>query len=59
MSEVACPTEDAAHLALPGCGSANVVGPDDEGLYDCVECGLWFKDERSRDARTNDAMGDA
>jgi hypothetical protein len=25
-----------------GCGSADVTGPDDEGLYDCHNCGLWF-----------------
>ena len=34
------PTENDA---LTGCGSANIVGPDDEGLYDCLDCGLWFK----------------
>lgn len=29
-------------LGLFGCGSTNVTGPDEEGLYDCLNCGLWF-----------------
>lgn len=27
-----------------GCGSFNVTAPDDEGLRDCRDCGLWFSD---------------
>lgn len=32
-----------ADVELSGCGSFNVIGPDAEGLYDCLDCGLWFK----------------
>jgi hypothetical protein len=28
-----------------GCGSAKLTGPDDEGLYDCCDCGLFFTAE--------------
>lgn len=27
-----------------GCGSFDVTAPDDEGLRDCRDCGLWFSD---------------
>ncbi|MDE1821160.1 MAG: hypothetical protein KGJ23_08005 [Euryarchaeota archaeon] len=29
---------------IPGCSSENVVGPDEEGFYDCLNCGLFFKE---------------
>jgi 2'-5' RNA ligase len=34
----------AQHLpsACPGCKSHNLTDPDDEGLVDCLECGIWF-----------------
>lgn len=28
---------------IRGCGSYNVDGPDDEGFYDCRDCGLCFQ----------------
>ena len=47
VDKVRCPkpgTESAAQrrMGLTGCGSANVTGPDLEGLYDCLNCGLFF-----------------
>lgn len=30
---------------IQGCGSRNVIGPDKEGLYDCLDCGLFFRAE--------------
>ena len=43
---VTCPTAptqpDGAPHTIIGCGSTNVEGPDDEGLYDCLDCGIWF-----------------
>ena len=41
-----CPTSatlEQTELGLVGCGSTNVLGPDTEGLYDCLDCGLWFR----------------
>lgn len=36
-----CPRNtDASDIS--GCGSVRVVGPDDEGLMDCLNCGIWF-----------------
>lgn len=29
-----------------GCDSKHVVGPDDEGLYDCLDCGMWFTPDK-------------
>lgn len=29
-------------MKCPECKSTNVEGPDDEGLIDCLNCGLWF-----------------
>jgi hypothetical protein len=49
MSALHCPT----HMVpgLNGCGSTNLEGPDDEGFYDCVDCGMWFTyDEGTSDA---------
>ncbi len=43
---ITCPTApetiDGVPHTIIGCGSANVSGPDDEGLYDCLDCGIWF-----------------
>lgn len=27
---------------MTGCGSTNVAGPDDDGIYDCLDCGVFF-----------------
>jgi hypothetical protein len=42
-----CPTQMTAEdeqdsNGLVGCGSRRLEGPDEEGLFDCLECGLWF-----------------
>lgn len=41
-----CPTArtrpDGEPHTIVGCGSDRVVGPDFEGLFDCLECGIWF-----------------
>lgn len=41
-----CPTEptdkDGNPHTIIGCGSSNVDGPDEEGLYDCFDCGIHF-----------------
>jgi hypothetical protein len=38
---VTCPPPGDVH-PIQGCGSANIEGPDDEGFYDCLDCGIWF-----------------
>ena len=40
--EIRCPSNRRHADDLVGCGSADVAGPDDEGIYDCLGCGLWF-----------------
>lgn len=43
---IMCPTSPVTREGEPhtiiGCGSSNVAGPDHEGLYDCLDCGIWF-----------------
>ncbi len=42
---LACPVTtrpDYIRMGLQGCGSNNLTGPDDEGWYDCLDCGLAF-----------------
>jgi hypothetical protein len=38
-----CPTKERYPGDLVGCGSRNLAGPDDEGLYDCLDCGIFFE----------------
>lgn len=40
-----CPATGRHPSDLIGCGSGNVTGPDAEGLYDCLDCGLFFRAE--------------
>ena len=42
--DIVCPdTPDPEGVAgLEGCGSRRLEGPDFEGLFDCLDCGLWF-----------------
>lgn len=46
VEPITCPTSTAqpngSTHTIVGCGSTNVSGPDDEGLYDCLDCGIWF-----------------
>ena len=40
-----CPTApqpDDMDGTFTGCGSTNVSEPDDEGIVDCLNCGIWF-----------------
>lgn len=43
---LACPTAPTTPTGeqhtIIGCGSTNLEGPDFEGLYDCLDCGIWF-----------------
>jgi hypothetical protein len=45
-----CPTDrfqpNGEPHTIVGCGSYNTVGPDDEGLHDCTDCGIWWNPER-------------
>jgi len=36
------PTRKPGEDDLRGCGSTNLSEPDDEGLIDCLDCGLWM-----------------
>lgn len=38
-----CPATPRFTGDLVGCGSTEVTQPDDEGLCDCLSCGLWFR----------------
>jgi len=42
---VSCPAESRFEGDVCGCGSENVQGPDAEGVYDCLECGMFFTAE--------------
>jgi hypothetical protein len=37
-----CPDNSRCEGDIVGCGSNNLEGPDDEGLIDCLDCGIWF-----------------
>jgi hypothetical protein len=40
-----CPTEpDPEGGDILGCGHVFEATPDEEGLVDCPECGIWFRD---------------
>ena len=39
---VRCPAESRFEGDVCGCGSENVQGPDAEGDYDCLACGMFF-----------------
>lgn len=53
-----CPSSPRYPGDLEGCGSSRLVGPDDEGLYDCLECGLFFTAEAAS-ARTEEGTPNA
>ena len=42
---VCCPAESRFEGDVCGCGSENVQGPDAEGAYDCLDCGIFFTAE--------------
>jgi uncharacterized Zn-finger protein len=39
-----CPT-DETRSEIVGCGHVFTADPDDEGLVDCPNCGMWFHPE--------------
>ena len=47
VTSVCCPTGARHKDDLVGCGSTHLRGPDEEGLYDCLECGLFFTEAAS------------
>ena len=40
--QLRCPAAPRYAEDLVGCGSSNISGPDEEGCYDCLDCGLFF-----------------
>lgn len=42
VQKVVCPSEARHESDVVGCGSTNVSGPDNEGLFDCQDCGVFF-----------------
>ena len=42
---VACPKEPRWEGDLAGCGHTFTQEPDDEAMFDCPECGLFFNAE--------------
>lgn len=51
--------ERLTSYTCPECGSANTTQPDDEGMVDCMECGIWFEPfhPRNRHALTGQRAG--
>ena len=41
----------------PECGSVELSQPDDEGLIDCCECGIWFIPKHPENAQCFDDEG--
>ena len=37
-----CPDNERFPGDIVGCGSTDVSDPDDEGICDCYNCGIWF-----------------
>ena len=42
---VRCPAEPRFEGDVCGCGPTNLNGPDGEGVYDCLDCGIFFTAE--------------
>lgn len=42
VQKVTCPSEARHPDDVVGCGSTNVSGPDEEGLFDCHDCGVFM-----------------
>ena len=40
-----CPKGETGN-EIQGCGGTNTSDPDDEGLVDCYDCGIWFDPKR-------------
>ncbi len=48
-----CPTNKRHPDDVVGCGSKNVTEPDEEGLCDCNDCGIWFRGDESTEAQSS------
>ena len=46
-------TTETGPSKIRGCGSMNTDGPDEEGLHDCLDCGIWFRPEPEHENRRN------
>ena len=48
-----CPRQRQAGVAeendIIGCGSEHITGPDHEGYYDCLDCGINFREPEMAD----------
>jgi len=42
VKRIACPMPVRIAHDVKGCGSTQVAGPDEEGLFDCCTCGVFF-----------------
>jgi len=49
-----CPDTPRQAGDTVGCGSLNVTSPDEEGLCDCLDCGMWFDPSRESDTSNRD-----
>lgn len=47
-----CPDTPRFPGDLVGCGSVDTTPPDDEGLCDCLECGIWFRHDEASTPET-------
>lgn len=45
------PCDRAPWRKCPQCNSGDIDGPDTEGLYDCLGCGIWFDPAREEAGR--------
>ena len=52
VQKVVCPDTLGQLEDIQGCGSSSVVGPDEEGFFDCNACGLFFKFPLTEEVRT-------
>lgn len=54
VKPVTCPVRPRFDGDIVGCGSAHLSGPDTEGYYDCLDCGIFFTvDDHARGVPDN------
>ena len=42
-----CPTDRGpTNSDIIGCGSSNVTWDEEEGVFECSDCGMWWEPER-------------
>lgn len=42
VKKITCPSHSRHADDVVGCGSSHLSGPDEEGLFDCCDCGMFF-----------------